>query len=351
MRLAFPLVLLLFFALAAFSWLSTTANVDPVSEGQRFLKDVEQADLVDAVKQFGSNRCHCPAKGGWASYLIYQSGAEHNLAFMLGHKFQLAAPNATPVANDRQALLPWEKPEDYVVDFPVSFNKDTYQPYFLPLKLAYGKDMALAEFQDFLKDPDKGAWQGLTLRFRSGLGKGAIAAPAIEIPQELKSDFQSYKQVQEALQQGREPSAKLTDPSANTGGNSKSGNDEVTTNNHEINKESKRAESPIDDEYIRKSFGADVADYLIPKDAGHVVGADGKPLSDDEVAAQLPRLLQTTLRLHIVRRDKIQNWTIYHFALEQPVLIMPDGKQIALRHHQKPKPRAGGDSAKPSSDS
>jgi hypothetical protein len=329
MRLAFPLVLLVFLALTAFCWLSTTSNVDPVSEGRRFLRDVEQANLVDAVKQFGSNVCHCPAKGGWASYLIYQSGAEHNLAFMLGHPFTLGTPHATPVTNNRQAVLPWEKPEDYIVDFPINFNKGKYQPLFLPLKLAYGKDMTTAEFGEFLKDPDKGAWQGFTLRLRSGLKKGSVAAPLIEVPQELRSDFQSYKKVQEALQLSKtansSASAKKTEAAAKA-------ND--TTNSNDSTKDS---DTSIDEEYIRKSFGADVADFLTPQEAGHVLNADGKPIPESEVEAKLPRLLQSVLRLHIVRRDKIQDWTIYHFALEQPVLIMPDGTEIALRHHQKPK--------------
>ncbi|MFX5252882.1 hypothetical protein ABTD06_19220, partial [Acinetobacter baumannii] len=63
---------------------------------------------------------------------------------MLGHPFEAGAPNATPVNNKREALLPWQVPEDFLVDFPIKFDAQSYEPYFLPLKMAYGKDMTQA---------------------------------------------------------------------------------------------------------------------------------------------------------------------------------------------------------------
>ncbi len=314
MRFAYPLVLLVFFVVAAVSWLSMTNSVDPTSEAQRFMKDIEAGDVIDAVKQFGSNMCHCPAKGGWVSYLIYQSGQEHNLAFMLGHPFQKGAPNAAPVPNDRQALLPWQKPEDYIVDFPITFDANRYAPLFLPLKMAYGKDMTAEELQEFLKDPDKDSWQGFTLRLRPSLDKGAVNPPVIEVPDTMKTDFQAYKKVREGLDFNQEKKDKASESGKND-----------------------KSESGLSDEYIRKSFGDAAADYLIPADAGQVLDKEGKALRREDVARQLPHLEKTTLRLHVVRRDKIQEWTIYHFALENPVLAMPDGSELVLQHHQRPK--------------
>ena len=305
MRLAYPLFLLIIFGFVAYLWLSTTVDDSPQREASRFLNDIRSADVIDAVKQFGSNVCHCPAKGGWVSYLIYQSGQEHNLAFMLGRPFTADTPVATPAENNRQALLPWQRPEDYVVDFPIKFEADSYQPYFLPLKMAYGKNMPLSEFNEFLQDPDKNAWQGFTLRLRPSLDLGTVKPPKIDVPHEMQKDFKSYERVtKQALNKG-----------------------ENTID----------SKSEIDKDYIRKSFGEDVADYLVPEDAGQVLDENGKPLSEKAVEAQLPKLEKMSLRLHVVRRDKIQNWTIYHFALEQPVLIMPNGKEIVLQHHQRPK--------------
>jgi hypothetical protein len=311
MRLAYPVVLLVLFLVVGGSWFSMHLGSDPAAEAQTFMTDIQEGRVIHAVKQFGSNVCHCPAKGGWVSYLIYQSGQEHNLAFMLGHPFKLGAPHAAPVETDRPALLPWERPEDFVVDYPVHFDAASYEPYFLPLPLAYGKDMSLKEFQEFLKDPDKDAWKGFTLRLRPGLSAGAIKAPVISIPSDMKEDFESYKKAQEGLAY----SAK-----------SKTGNDDNGGDTAEVS-----------EEYMRKMFGAEATEYLQPKDAGHVIDDQGKALSEELVASKLPRLKDMTLRLHVVRRDKMQPWTVYHFALEHPIVIMPDGMELALTHHQRPK--------------
>jgi hypothetical protein len=137
--------------------------------------------------------------------------------------------------------------------------------------------MDLKEFQEFLKDPDKDAWKGFTLRLRPGLAAGAINAPNITVPQEMKDGFVSYKRAQERMAQSSKSDSK---------GNSGSEDSEVS------------------EEYMRKMFGAETTEYLIPKDAGNVIGADGKPLSREEVESKLPRLIDMVLRLHVVRRDK-----------------------------------------------
>jgi hypothetical protein len=333
MRLAYPVVLLVLFLLVGGAWFSMHVGSDPSTVAQTFMSDIEEGRVVHAVKQFGSNVCHCPAKGGWVSYLIYQSGAEHNLAFMLGHRVQLGAPHATPVTTDRTALIPWERPEDYVVDYPVHFERTIYQPYFLPLPLAYGKDMPLKDFQEFLKDPDKESWKGFTLRLRPSLDPDAIKLPEVTVPREMKDDFVSYRRAKESLS----PSAKLdtkTDESKNASGEAGTKASEASAGN------SGSEDSEVSEEYMRKMFGTEATLYLTPKDAGHVLDGDGKSLNQEEVASKLPRLKDMILRLHVVRRDKMQPWTIYHFAVEHPILETPDGVELALSHHQRPKSEA-----------
>jgi hypothetical protein len=348
MRLAYPVVLLVLFLLVGGAWFSMHVGSDPSTEAQTFMTDIQEGRVVHAVKQFGSNVCHCPAKGGWVSYLIYQSGQEHNLAFMLGHPAQLGAPHAAPVATDRPALVPWERPEDYVVDYPVHFEKTIYQPYFLPLPLAYGKNMDLKEFQEFLKDPDKDAWKGFTLRLRPGLAAGVINAPKITVPQEMKDDFVSYRRVQEQMARSSQSDPKadyIKETAIKVAAGKTANSNGVRSNSVSEGKKASEGtaqnsgsdDSEVSEEYMRKMFGAEATEYLIPKDAGNVIGADGKPLSQEDVAAKLPRLIDMVLRLHVVRRDKLQPWTIYHFAVEHPVLVTPDGVELALTHHQRPR--------------
>jgi hypothetical protein len=343
MRLAYPVVLLVLCLLVGGAWFSMHVGSDPSTEAQTFMTDIQEGRVVHAVKQFGSNVCHCPAKGGWVSYLIYQSGQEHNLAFMLGHPAQLGAPHAAPVATDRPAIVPWERPEDYVVDYPVHFEKTIYQPYFLPLPLAYGKNMDLKEFQEFLKDPDKDSWKGFTLRLRPSLAAGAINAPKLTVPQEMKDDFVSYKRVQERMAREAKSGSKVDDGKdaveeiAAPKGNEQNSGSEIKKASEGNAENSGNEDSVVSEEYMRKMFGAEATEYLIPKDAGNVIGADGKPLSQEEFESKLPRLIDMVLRLHVVRRDKLQPWTIYHFAVEHPVLVTPDGVELALTHHQRPK--------------
>ena len=75
----------------------------------------------------------------------------------------------THLKNNVAAAIPWQKTEDTQVDLPLTFQAVTYQPLFLPLAMAYGQKMKESEFNEFLKDPDNGAWKGLTLRLRPGL--------------------------------------------------------------------------------------------------------------------------------------------------------------------------------------
>lgn len=297
MRFAYPLLFILLVILSAGTWISSLVYADPKDEAIAFLTDIKSGNLAKSVKHFGGNACRCPAKGGWGSYLIYQSGQEPNLAFMTGHDFEIGKANTKHLENAAQYFVPWERPEDNVVDVPISFNASKYMPVFLPLPMAYGKKMTEAEFDKFLHDPDNDAWKGFTLRFRSSIKPGSIAPPAEPMPAEAMTEF-------EALQK--------EDP----------------------NKTKKTVDESTDDA-IKKALGSTATDYLHPQEAGVVVREDGSEIPPAEIEAKLPRLKNATLRMHVVRRGQIKDWTIYHFGLMDPVLV-ENGKDIVLKHDRRP---------------
>ncbi len=300
MRFAYPLLFILLAIISASTWIYSLTFADPKDEAITFLTDIKSGNLAKSVKHFGGNVCRCPAKGGWGSFLIYQSGQEPNLAFMTGHDFEIGRPTSTPMDNTKPYLIPWERPEDFAVDVPVSFKPTNYSPVFLPLPMAYGKKMTEAEFDKFLQDPDNDAWKGFTLRFRQSLKPGSIAPSTEPMPPEAATEF-------EALQKGGGKKAE----------------------------EEKLPPKESTDDAIKEALGADAAEYLHPKDAGPVVRADGTVIPEEQIEARLPRLKSATLRLHVVRRGQIKDWTIYHFGLMDPVLV-ENTKEILLKHDRRP---------------
>jgi hypothetical protein len=297
MRLLFPLVFVFILFLVVSSWTHIVVDADPKDEAVAFIKDVRDGGLAKTVKHFGGNTCHCPAKGGWGSYLIYKSHQEPNMAFLVGHPFEFGQPTKLRMTNDRMALLPWQKPQDFAVDLPIAFDPKKYAPLFLPLPMAYGKKMTESELNDFIKDPDTDAWKGFTLRLRPSLKPGAIAPPAEPLPPQAQDEFKDL--------QPKKPG-----------------------------EEEKDEESTED--AVRKLLGAEAAAYIQPKDAGPVVDANGKEIAQDKVEAMLPHLKSAVLRLHVVRRGAVNDWTVYHFGLMYPVLEFNDGREVKLVHDRRP---------------
>jgi|LakMenEpi03Aug12_release.lakeMendotaPanAssembly.Ray.scaffolds.fasta_scaffold413636_1 hypothetical protein len=298
MRFAYPLLFILLAIISASTWISSLVFADPKDEAITFLTDIESGKLAKTVKHFGGNACRCPAKGGWGAYLIYQSGQEPNLAFMTGHDFAIGKPTSTKMENTKSYLVPWERPEDSAVDVPISFDAARYSPVFLPLPMAYGKKMTEEEFDKFLQDPDKDSWKGFTLRFRPSIKPGSIAPPTEPLPPEAATEF-------EALQKDGGKHSADTQPKEST------------------------------DDAIKEALGDAATDYLHPAEAGPVVRADGSTIPWQEVESKLPRLKNTILRLHVVRRGQIKDWTIYHFGLMDPVLV-EGGKEIHFTHDRRP---------------
>ncbi|MBZ0184900.1 MAG: hypothetical protein K8F91_01520, partial [Candidatus Obscuribacterales bacterium] len=256
----------------------------------------------DTVEMFGGNACQCPKKGGWISYLVYASSEEPNLAFMIGHPFDFRIEKSTILkasVESGKGTLPWQQPQDVIIDVLIEFKKG-YQPYFLPLKTAYGLPLSREELENFEKDPDSNSWKGFTLRLRPSLEDGSLARP--EDSKGIK-----YKP--------KEDNPRST---------------EVKT------------EPDFDDSYvyasvdkaIKEALGEKASAYLHPMDPGEIINNDGTKLTKKELEKLLPRLKSTRLRLHIVRRGQLKDWTVYHFALMNPVLAGKNGFSLPLKDYR-----------------
>ncbi len=306
MRYLYPLIVLTVFALSMCFLVMNTVYVSPKEEALAFLDNVKHADLTRAVKRFGGNVCRCPAKGGWGSYLIYVSAQEPNLAFTVGRNFTVGEPKIHKVNHPSNNAIFWERPEDTVVDVPVKFEKSD-RPYFLPLKMAYGYKMSEEELNAFAKDPDHEAYKGFYLRLRPSIEKGAIMPKPGTISEEAETEFQAILKDKSRLL--------------------KKDKDQL---------EIERQQNERAAQELREMFGDEAADYVEPKDAGPVLKADGTEMSREDIEKLLPRLDSCLIRLHVVRKGQLRDWTIFHFAVIANMLDLKDGTQMHMKHSQAP---------------
>ncbi|MBX9669358.1 MAG: hypothetical protein K2X93_17165, partial [Candidatus Obscuribacterales bacterium] len=87
---------------------------------------------------------------------------------------------------------------------------------------------------------------------------------------------------------------------------------------------------------IKETLGDEIAMYLHPKDAGIVKLKGGSAMPTEEIERVLPRLKSFKLRLHIVRREKLKKWTVYHFGFIEPKVQLGDGSEVVLVHYRNP---------------
>src|SRR5689334_18526150 len=122
--------------------LLTTMGSEPsTEEAQVFLSRLQEGDDRAVIMQFGDNTCHCQPRGGFMAYLKYQTGENENLAFLLGQKFKIGEMSSKVVPTIEKIKgghLAWEAPESTQVDVPITFDRGTYSPYFLPKDMAFG---------------------------------------------------------------------------------------------------------------------------------------------------------------------------------------------------------------------
>ncbi len=308
MRFVYPAIVLSVFALSMCLLIMNTVFVSPKEEAFAFLENVRDRDLTRAVKRFGGNVCRCPAKGGWGSYLIYVSAQEPNLAFTVGRKFSMSEPKIHKVNHPKKshAVVFWEQPEDTVVDVPIKFEKSD-RPYFLPLKMAYGYKMTEEELNEFAKDPDHEAYKGFYLRMRPSIAKDAIQPAKGAISEEAELEFQALIKDKSRLLKKDKDALEI-----------------------------ERRQNEQAAQELREMFGDEAANYVEPKDAGPVVKADGTEMSQAEIEKLLPRLDSCLVRLHVVRKGQLREWTIFHFAVIANILDLADGTQMKMKHSQAP---------------
>ncbi len=273
MRYAIPTLFLILALLVLQSWFSNILQASPQKEAIAFLTDIQSGNSSKIVRHFGTNVCHCPKKKGWGAYLAYQTDEEPNLAFLLGHPFDLGPTDTKVIISPPQAShgVPWEQPEDRLVKVPIIFNKNSYRPVFLPLPLAYGKTMPWQEFEDFIKNPAFEYWKSYTLRLRSGLDENAIKFNTTTIEGDVRGEFKFA---------------------------------------------------------LLPSQNKETSWYLTPKKPGQVIMPDGKPLAQDKMLTLLPRLSAITIELKVVRLGKLQPWTIAEFEFIDSVLETNDGQTL-----------------------
>jgi hypothetical protein len=314
MRFILTILGIAIFLIVAFTALKISPDEDtPAKYAKQFLNHLQDGDYPSAVSTFGGNICRCPADLGWVSYLIYGSGEDPNLAFMMGKRFVRGGFDIkkmrSTVDKSKQTLL--ERPQDFEVDVPLSFDPVIYAPYFLPLDMAYGIPIKESDLNSFVADPDKDCWKALTLRMRPSLNAGTVA-----IPDDAKKQIDHYMKDKRAREkEEREYGEKHKNTATQTATEVAAG---------------------LAKEALAE---AENSKYLIPKDAGDVLGADGKPIAKDLVASRLPRLKSALLRLHMVRRDPVEPFTVFHFVVSDPVLLLPqngDYKILMLKNFKPP---------------
>jgi len=295
-------------------FLCNSVYSSPADEAVAFLNDVKSGNLSRAVKRFGGNVCRCPAKGGWGSYLIYISAQEPNLAFMVGKDFSMGKAAVDRLDRKTSYVLPWEKPEDTIVDIPITFDEKKYLPLFLPLKMAYGHKMTEKEFSDFVANPDTEAWKGFYLRLRPTTEPGALRPPEGAITPDAEMEFEALKK----------DKIKAFDDK------------KVDSEAERKEREKRESDSQKEIQELKELFGEEAASYIEPKDPGPVIMSDGTEMPRERVSEMLPRLKSTLMRLHVVRRGQLKDWTIYHFGMMENVMRLNDGRELKLVHDRPP---------------
>ncbi len=244
---------------------------------QNFLVDLRSGKAKQAVACLGSKGCSCSPPGGWAAYLIYESGLEPNAAFLIGQPYSFEVQSIGPEVVD-------PKYKDVVhrtASVKLKFEND--RPYLLPMKTAFGSSMTSAEFQRYTQSPQKEGMKGLTLRLRKSMNKGSIATPI-----DLK-DIPT-KQTDE----------KSPDPSE-----------------------------------LSQIFGDELSDMLSPSDPAPIISTSGSSEDVASVAARLPRLKQLSLKMDLVRNQIREDWKIWRYSVEQPLVETSDQRQVVLSTTQK----------------
>jgi hypothetical protein len=270
MRSFYILILLSIFFVSTIAIFSEEINAKAQSEAIVFINKLKAGNTDEILKEFGDNTCHCAPEGGYISYLKYESGHDPNLAFLLGHPFQNNSLKEVKLKENQPYLLPWDKPESVYIYVPIIFDPNVYSPLFIPLDMAYKKEISEAQLNTFLKDPSYDWQKAFTLRLRPTLASNLIGKPLIN--DRLENQI------------------KLT-----------------STNGKTIDKT-----------------------YFYPQDASAIALKNGGSIPAKQMVNMFPKLKSVVLRLKIVRRGLLRPWTINKIAIEKGQILTATGKELDL---------------------
>jgi hypothetical protein len=275
----FRLPLLCCFLLVAFGtgWylFDNYKKTDPIMVSKEFLAKIAQGDIKTAKSYFGG-RCACVIPGGWISYLIYKSGQEPNLAYLVGARFSMGDFCKKIEMPDSQDL----QQKRCLVTIPITFSGDD-RPFFLPVKMAFGKTIEESELLHFSHNPGKEWQKGFTLRLRPSISKGAIDHAAMSETMNANSSLLS---------------------------------------NYE-----KQAQD------LFRLLGNDVITFLPPADAGPVTRGDKTFLKQYEVEKLLPRVQKISISLLLVQKAGTPYWLVTQCKSTKPILQVVNGNLTALK--------------------
>jgi hypothetical protein len=261
--------------------LAVPCLADASRTAHEFLKSVQKGDVA-AAKGFLESRKFrsAPLAGGDDAYFVYESAHEPNLAFLVGHPFDLGKATVTEARSD------W-----YVIDgtlyatvsIPLYFTAGRYRPFVLPPHIALGRAMPFAQFMDFVAAPERYPDE-FTLRVRPSIEPGLIRPPS--------------SGVRMAPPPPGPPGAQPMAPVPMIGSDSAWGT---------LGRPAPRDPSPV----------------LLPS---------GGALSQDQLRTLLPRLGAITLELHLVRRGRLASWGLSWFHFSDAIVVTEGGEvRVQLR--------------------
>lgn len=150
--------------------LPAPAHATAEATATEFLRAVQRGDLATAKRLLDGPQYRQVIRGGDDGYFAYESGEDPNLAFLVGHPFEIGPARVQPQRSDWSWLTGVVSASVIV---PLHFAADRYRPLALPPVQARGQPMQFVDFMNFVVTPER--WSAdLTLRLRPSVEPGLI---------------------------------------------------------------------------------------------------------------------------------------------------------------------------------
>ncbi len=254
---------------------SSLAFGGPEPPAREFVESVQKGDLARAKQLLESPRFRSVPLGGDDAYFIYESAHQPNLAFLVGHPFEVGRVSVTTERSDWYLI---DGTLYATVTFPLRFRAARYQPFVLPPYLAFGRPMTSDQLTSYLDAPDRYP-ADFTLRLRPGIEPGLIGAPRAPMPQ-----------------------VKAPPPPP----------------------------GPPGAQPLAAPRTAGFASYpglgvAVPRDTGPVLLPSGEALPRQQLEALLPRLDTITLEVYLVRRGRLAAWRVSWLHVPEATVVTARG--------------------------